>query len=268
MGEEHGKRVPTELEIEILQHIADEDEHDRSRSLALINCALVCKAWTGHVRTHLYYAVNMNFMRGSLQFERLREYTHLRPFIREFTWPQKRSFYCFNAGDADIIKDIAPTVTKLRFRRVNHWSVEPPLKEAISAFTNIKELDLTGSDFIDWTTVVRMISGFPFLTTLAMPDTENFQGDGPDSSEISYPPPSHLVHIKLTSGCEAETVGWIRKGSPIPNIQTVEAESGVDSNVLAKLLRSLGGGLRHLIIHIDSLRAFSHFGLTSSNLIF
>ena len=268
MGEEHGKRIPTELEIEILQHIADEDEHDRSRSLALINCALVCKAWTRHVRTHLYYAVNMNFMRGSLQFERLREYTHLRPFVREFTWPRTRSFYCFNAGDSDIIKDIAPTVTKLRFRTVNHWNVEPPLKEAISAFTNIKELDMTGSDFEDWTTVVRIISGFPFLTTLAMPDTDTLQ-DGLDNLEISYPPPpSRLVHIKLTSGCEAETVGWIRKGSPIPNIQTVEAGSGVDSNVLVKLLRSLGGGLRHLIIRIDSHRAFSHYGLASSNLIF
>ena len=268
MGEEHGKRIPTELEIEILQHIADEEEGDRSRWLALINCALVCKAWTRHVRTHLYYAVNMNFLRGSLQFERLREYTHLRPFVREFTWPRTRSFYCFNAGDSDIIKDIAPTVTKLRFRRVNYWFVEPPLKEAISAFTNIKELDMTRSDFEDWTTVVRMISGFPFLTTLAMPDTDYFQGDGPDSPEISYPPPSRLVHIKLASGCEAETVGWIRKGSPIPNIQIVEAESGIDSTILAKLLGSLGGGLRHLIIHIGSYRAFSHFGLASSNLIF
>src|SRR5882757_5273205 len=128
MGEEHRKRVPTELEIEVLQHIADEDEGDRSRWLALINCALVCKAWTGHVRAHLYYAVNMNFLRGSRQFEHLREYTHLRPFIREFTWPRTPSFYCFNASDADIIKDIAPTVTKLRFRRVNYWSVEQPLK--------------------------------------------------------------------------------------------------------------------------------------------
>jgi len=36
----------------------------------------------------------------------------------------------------------------------------------------------------------------------------------------------------------------------------VEAESQIDSNVLAKLLRSLGGSLRHLIIHIDSSRAF------------
>ena len=264
MGEEHGKRVPTELEIEILQYIADEDEGDRSRWRALINCALVCKAWTGHVRTHLYYAVNMNFSRGSLQFERLREHTHLRPFVREFTWPRRRSYYRFNASDAKIIKDIAPTVTKLRFRTVNHWDVEPPLKEAISAFTNIKELDMRGSDFDGWTTVVRMISAFPFLTTLAMPDTDPFQ-DGPDNPEISYPPPSRLVHIKLTSGYEAETVGWIHKGSPIPSIQTVEAESGVDSNVLAKLLRSLGGCLRHLIIRIDSHRAFSHFGLASSN---
>jgi hypothetical protein len=46
MGKEHWKRVPAELEREILQHIANEDEGDRSRWLALINCALVCKAWT------------------------------------------------------------------------------------------------------------------------------------------------------------------------------------------------------------------------------
>jgi len=32
----------------------------------------------------------------------------------------------------------------------------------------------------------------------------------------------------------------------------VEAESQIDSNVLARLLRSLSGSLRHLIIHIDS----------------
>jgi hypothetical protein len=82
-----------------------------------------------------------------------------------------------------------------------------------------------------------------------MPRLVTFQDDDP---EISCPPPSRLVHIKLASGCEKETVGWIRKGSPIPNIHTVEAESGIDSNVLAKLLRSLGGDLRHLIIHIDS----------------
>ncbi|SRR5258706_7244497 len=264
MGEEHGKRVPTELEIEILQHIADEDKGESSRWLALFNCALVCKAWTRLVRSHLYYAVNMNFLRGSRQFERLREYTHLRPFLREFTWPRTQSFYGFNASDADIIKDVAPTVTKLRFRKSGYWSVEPPLKEAISTFTNIKELDMTGSYFEDWTTVVHMISSFPFLATLAMPDIDTPQVDSP---EISYPPPSRLVHIKLASGCGAETVGWIRKGSPIPNIQTVETESGVDSNVLAKLLRSLGGGLRHLIIHIDSHRAFSHFGL-ALNLIF
>ncbi len=268
MGDEHGKRIPTELELEILQHIADEDEGNRSRWLALMNWALVCKAWTEHARSHLYYAINMNFSRGSLQFERLRECTHLRPFLREFTWPRQQSFYCFDASDADIIKDVAPMVTKLKFRKVDFRFVEPPLKEAISAFTNIKELDMTGSNFEDWTTVVHMISGFPFLATLAMPDIDTFQGDGPDSPEISYPPPSGLVHIKLASGCGAETVGWIRKGPPIPNIQTVEADSGVDSNVLAKLLRSLGGGLRHLIIHIDSHRGFSHFRLASSNLIF
>ena len=268
MGEEYGKRIPTELELEILQYIADEDEGDRSRWHALINCALVCKAWTGHVRTHLYYAINMNFSRGSRQFEHLRDYTHFRPFLREFTWPQTHSFYCFDASEADIIKDIADTVTKLRFRKVDYESLAEPLKEAISTFTNIKELDMTGSIFEDWTTVVRVISSFPFLATLAMPNIDTFPGDGPDGPEISYPPPSRLVHIKLASGCGAETVGWICKGSPIPNIQTVEAESRVDSNVLAELLRSLGGGLRHLIIHIDSHRAFSHFGLTLSNLIF
>ncbi len=268
MGEEHGKRVPTELELEILQRIADEDEGDHSCWHTLVNCALVCKAWTGHVRTHLYYAVNMNFLRGSRQFERLRKYTHLRPFLREFTWPRTQSWYCFNASDADIIKDVAPTVTKLRFRRVDYRSLAEPLKEAISTFTNIKELDMTGSDFEDWTTVVHMISSFPFLATLAMPDIDTFQGDGPDRPEISYPPPSRLVHIKLAFGSRAEMVGWIRKGSPIPNIQTVEAESGVDSDVLAKLLRSLGGGLRHLIIHIGSHRASSHFGLASSHLNF
>jgi hypothetical protein len=175
--------------------------------------------------------------------------------------------YWFNASDADIIKDIAPTVTKLRFRRVNYWSLEPPLKEAISTFTNIKELDMTGSTFENWTTVVRVISSFPFLATLAMPRTATFQDDGP-SPEISYPPPSRLVHIKLASGCEAETVGWIRKGSPIPNIQTVEAESRVDSNVLAKLLRSLGGGLRHLVIHIDSSVRFLILGSRRQILFF
>ena len=271
MGEEHGKRIPTELEIEILQRIADEDEGDRSRWYALINCALVCKTWAGHARGHLYYAINMNLLRGSRQFERLREYTHLRPFLREFTWPRtedEESLHWFEASDADVIKDVARTVTKLRFRRVDYWSLEPPLREAISTFTNIKELDMTGSIFGDWTTVAHVISSFPFLAALAMPNTNTFQGDGPGGPEISYPPLSRLAHIKLTSGCEAETVDWICKGSPIPSIQTVEAGSGVDSNVLERLLRSLGGGLRHLIIHIDSHRAFSQFRLASSNLIF
>src|SRR5258706_8271553 len=276
MGEEHGKRIPTELEIEILQHIADEDEVDRARWLALINCALVCKAWTRHVRSHLYYAINMNLSRGSRQFERLRKYTHLRPFLREFTWPRTEvegSWHWFDESDASIIKDVATTVTKLRFRRVDYWSLVLPLREAISTFTNIKELDMTGSIFRDWITVVHVISSFPFLSTLAMPKiampkTNTFQGDGPDGPEISYPPPSRLVHIQLASGCEAETAGWIRKGSPIPNIQTVEVGSNVDSNVLARLLRSLGGGLRHLVIHIGPYCAFSHFGPTSSNLNF
>src|SRR5258706_3042084 len=176
MGEEHGTCIPTELEIEIIQHIADEDEGDRARWLALINCALVCKAWTGHVRTHLYYAINMNLSRGSRHFERLRECTHLRPFLREFTWPAMRSFYSFNASDANIIKDIAPAVTKLRFRGVYHWCLEPPLKGAISTFTNIKELDITGSIFGDWTTVVRAISSLPFLATLAMPSIASIRG--------------------------------------------------------------------------------------------
>src|SRR5258706_16159214 len=108
MGEEPGRRVPTEIEIEILQHIADEDEGDHFRWLALINCALVCKAWAGHVRSHLYYAIDMNTSRGSSQFERLREYTHLRPFLREFTWPREHSFYRFDASDPDTIMNIAP----------------------------------------------------------------------------------------------------------------------------------------------------------------
>ena len=272
MGEEHGKRIPTELEIEVLQHIADEDEADRARWLALINCALVCKAWTQHARGHLYHAINMNLSRGSRQFERLREYTHLRPFLREFTWPRtedEESLHWFEASDANIIKNVAPTVTKLRFRRVDYWSLEPPLREAISTFTNIKELDMTGSFFGDWTTVVRVISVFPFLATLAMPSTDIFRDHDPKSPEISYPPPPRrLVHIKLAFGCEAETVDWIRKGSPIPNIQTVEVESKIDSIVLGELLRSLGGCLRHLVIHIGPLRTFSHFELASSNLNF
>jgi len=269
MEEEHAKRIPTELEIEVLQHIANEDEHDNSRWLALVNCALVCKTWTGHVRCHLYYAVHINGSRGLHQFECLRKYTHLRPFLREFTWPRSWML-SFNASDADIIKDIAPTITKLRFRRVNHQSLVPSLQEAVSTFTNITELDMTGSLLQNWTAVVRVVSSFPLLVTLAMPITNAFQDDdgidGPDGPGISYPPPpSHLVHIKLASECDTETVSWIRKGSPIPDIQTVEAESKIDSNVLAKLLRSLGGRLRHLVIHIDSNRACSRFRLALSN---
>ena len=88
MGEEHERRIPTELEIEVLQHIASEDESDHSRWHALVNCALVCKAWTGYARSHLYYAINVNSLRGKRQFECLREYSHLRPFLREFTWPR------------------------------------------------------------------------------------------------------------------------------------------------------------------------------------
>jgi len=260
MGEEYAKRIPTELEIEILQHIANEDEADHSRWIALVNCARVCKAWTGYARSHLYYAINMNISRGSRQFESLREYTYLRPFLREFKWPRtelEKSLYCFNANDADIIKNVAPTVMNLRFRRVDYRSLAPPLREAISAFANITELDMTGSIFEDWTTVVHVISRFPFLATLAMPRTANFSATFyDDEPEISYPPPRHLRHIKLASGCETETVRWIRKGLPMPDIQTVEAESQIDSNVLAKLLRSLGGSLQHLIIHIDPSRAF------------
>ena len=161
MGEKHGKRIPTELEIEILQHIADEDKGDRSRWLALINCALVCKAWTRHVRSHLYYAINMNTSRGSHQFGCLRHYTDLRPFLREFTWPRTELLYCFDASDADIIKNVAPTVTKLRFRRANYRSLAVFSREAISTFANIKELDMTRSIFEDWTTVVHVISSFP-----------------------------------------------------------------------------------------------------------
>ena len=265
MGEEHRRRIPAELEIEILQHIADEDEGDRSRWLALINCALVCKAWTIHVRSHLYYAININTSRGSRQFERLCDYTHLRPFLREFTWPRDQWPYVFNAG---VVMNVAPTVTKLRFRWVNYRSLATSLREAISTFANIKELDMTGSTFEDWTTVVRVISSFPFLARLAMPRTAPFRDDSPDDPEISYSLPSRLVHIKLASGCETETVSWICKGSQTSNIQTVEVESEIDLNLLATLLRSLGGGLRHLIIYIDSICAFSHFGLASSNLIF
>ena len=116
---------------------------------------------------------------------------------------------------------------------------------------------MTSSIFEDWTTVVRVISSFPLLAVLAMPRIATSQDDGP---EISSPPPSHLEHIKLAPGCETETVSWIRKGSPNLNIQTVEAESEIDSNVLAGLLRSLGGGLRHLVIHIDPSRAFLIWG--------
>ena len=249
MGEEYSKRLPTELEIKILQHIADEGEgHHR----ALVQCALVCKAWTEHVRPHLYYTLNMNISRGSRQFEALREYPYLRSFVRDFKWPRteiERSLYCFDAIGADIIKEVAPTVMKLRFRRVDYRFLEPPLGNTIPTFANIKELDMMGSIFEDWTTVVRVISSFPLLSTLAMPRTATFKDD---HSEISYPPLHRLAHIKLAFGCETETVSWIRKGSPIPDIQTVEAESQIGSNVLAKLLGSLGGSLRHLIIHIDS----------------
>ena len=267
MGEEHGKHIPTELEIEILQHIADEDEGDRSRWLALINCALVCKAWTRHVRSHLYYAIDMNNIMGLRQFECLREYTHLRPFLREFTWRRVRSLllFFFKASDADAIKNLATTVTKLIFSKADYQSLTPPLREAISTFANITELDMTGSTFQGWNTVVRFISSFAFLAILAMPRIVTFQDDGP---EISYPPPTRLVHIKLAPGCEKETVDWIRKGSQIPNIQTVEAASGIDSNVLAELLRSLGGDLRHLIIRIDSCRAFHIWGSRRQKLTF
>jgi hypothetical protein len=256
MGEVSTKHVPTELEITILQCIADEDERDSSYWRTLFICGLVCKAWAEHARRHLYYAIDMNILRGNDQFESLRQYSHLRPFVRDFEWPRTesgKSLYSFDINDADTIKDIAPAVTKLRFRGIDHRSLEPPLREAVSAFANIVELDMTGSIFEDWTTVVRVISSFPFLATLAMPRTATFQVDGP---EISYPPPNRLLHIKLAAGCEAETVSWIRKGSPVPDIRAVEAESQIDSNVLAKLLRSLVGSLQHLIIHIDSRRAF------------
>jgi hypothetical protein len=267
MGEEHVRRIPTELEIKVLQHIADEDESDRSRWLALINCALVCKAWTGHVRSHLYYAVNMNNSKGLVQFEYLRQHTHLWPFLREFTWPRKKSLLYFSTSDPDLIKNLAPSVTKLRFRGVDHQYLEPWLNESLSTFTNINELDMTGSIFENWTTVACIVLGFPLLATLAMPCTSSSQdGDGPNGPEVSYPPPpSRLVHIKLASGCEAETVSWICRGSPIPNIQTVEAESKIDSKVLARLLRLLGGSMRHLIIHIDSNRAFLVLGSRCQN---
>ena len=62
----------------------------------------------------------MNPLRGSRQLERLREYTHLRPFLREFTWQR---LHWFNESDANINKDIASTVTKLRFRQVDCWGL-------------------------------------------------------------------------------------------------------------------------------------------------
>ena len=256
MGEAYARRIPIELELKILQHIVDEGEGDHFRWSALVSCALVCKAWTEHVRGHLYYSINMNKRSGSLRFESLRQYPHLRPFVRDFKWPRtelEKSMYCFDASDADIIKELAPGVTKLRFRRVNFTSLKLPLKEAISTFVNIKELDMSESVFEDWTTVFRVISSFPLLTTLAMPRTAYIQDNSP---EISYPPPSCLINIKLAFGCAAETVSWIQKGSPIPSIQTVEAESQIDPNVLAKLLKSLGGSLQHLVIHIKRGRAF------------
>ena len=265
MGDEYTKRIPIELEIEILQHIADGlDEPYWFRLFALSKCARVCKAWTEHVRRHLYYTINMNKLRGSLQLKTLRRYAHLRPFVRDFKWPRMELrdslLYCFNASDADIIKEVAPAVMKLQFRRVNHCSLKPPLKEVISTFANIKELDMTGSTLEDWTTVVRLISSFPDLTTLAMPRTAGVKDDGP---KVSYPPPSRLVNIKLAFGCETETINWICTGSPIPSIQTVEAGSRVDLNALARLLRSLGGSLRHLIIHIDSDGAFLPMSLVA-----
>ena len=264
MGEEHARRIPIELEIEVLQYIASKDESGHSRWLALANCALVCKAWTRHARSHLYYSINVDSSRGRLQFEYLREYSHLRPFLREFTWSREMSLW-FGASDADIIKDISPTVTKLRFRGVDYQSLHGSLREAISSFTNIIELDMTGSTFKNWITVVLVVSTFPLLARLAMPCTSTLQNDDPNGPDISYPPPGHLVYIKLASGCETETVSWICKGSPTPNIQTVEAESKIDSSALAKLLGSLGGGLRHLIIHIDSRRAFLISGSRRQN---
>ena len=76
MREAYARRIPPELEIEILQHIVDEGEGDHFRWSALVPCALVCKAWTEHVRRHLYYAINMNKLVGALQFESLRQYIH------------------------------------------------------------------------------------------------------------------------------------------------------------------------------------------------
>ena len=264
MGEEYARRLPTELEITILQHIADEGEgHHR----ALVQCALVCKAWTEHVRPHLYYTLNMNILKGSRQFKTLREYPYLRPFVRDFKWPRtgvEKTLYCFDVSDVDIIKDIAPAVMKLRFRRVDHSFLEPPLWDTIPTFANIKELDMTGSLLEDWTTIVRVISSFPLLSTLAMPCMTSFDDD---HSEISYPPPRRLAHIKLAHGCETETVDWIRKGSPIPDIQTVEAVNLIDSDVLSELLRSLGGSLRHLIIYIDLFRAFLQLSPRSEGLL-
>jgi hypothetical protein len=88
MRQAYTKRIPTELEVEILQHIVSDGKGDHFRWSALIPCALVCKAWTEHVRRHLYYAINMNKLDGSLQFESLRQYAHLRPYVRDFKWPR------------------------------------------------------------------------------------------------------------------------------------------------------------------------------------
>jgi hypothetical protein len=271
MGEEPTKNIPAELEIKVLQHIANEDEGDHSRWLALVNCALVRKAWTGYARGHLYYAIDMNFWRGNLQFESLCEYAHLRPFLREFTWPQG-TVSRYDPRSADVIKDAAPTLTKFIFRKIHHQYLDPRWKEAISTFTNLTELDLMGSIFENWTAVVSVLSSSPFLTTLAMPSISTTHDgdspDGPDGPEISYPPPpSRLEHIILAPGCETETINWICRASPIPNIQGVEAQSEVDSNMLAKLLRSLGGNLRHLMIHISPNRAFLVLGSRRQNLI-
>jgi len=271
MGEGHAKRIPTELEIKVLQYIAGEDEEDHSRWLDLVNCALVCKAWTEYARSHMYYAIDMNILRGNIQFERLREYTHLRPFLREFTWPQMNvvgPLYHYDATSADVIKDIAPTVTKLIFRKIDHRQLDPRFQEAISTFTNLNELDMMGSIFENWTAVVRVISSSPFIATLALPSIPTPHHDnGPDGPEISYPPhPSHLVHIILAPGCSTEAVDWICRESPIPNIQAVEAQSEVDSKALAKLLRSIGGSLQHLMIHMSPNRAFLALGSCRQNL--
>src|SRR5260370_26245110 len=148
MAEEYSKHLPTELESKILQYVADGDESDRS----LFNCALVCKAWAEHAQRLLYYAINMHNSRGREKLHRLGQYPYLRPFVRHVKWPRPRKDGEVHRFDADVIKDVAPWVMKLSFREVYYHALERSLREDISAFTNVQELDMTGSELENWTT--------------------------------------------------------------------------------------------------------------------